>query len=124
MLAASAKEDLARLTAMIAQQQPRFPVAGKVAALTKTLPPRTWITKISGKNDSRTLAIQAAYLVNPDAPYELPTKAWMQALRADAYFSSGLNRLELKSSARKKQGLAELALLELVAEWQPTEVKR
>ena len=80
--------------------------------------------KVSRKQDSRTLAIQAAYLVDPGAPYGLPTKAWMKALKADGYFSAGLNRLELKSSARKKQGLAELAVFELAGEWRVEEVKR
>ena len=121
---AQAKEDLSRLTAMIGLQQARFPIAGKLAALTKTLPPRTWITKISGKHDSLTLAIRASYLVNPEEPFGLPTKAWMESLKADAYFSAGLKHLELKSSSRKKQGIAELVVLELAAEWQPLEVKK
>jgi len=119
VLQGQAKEDLARLTAIAAQQQQRFSVAGKLAALTKTVPARTWITGISGTRENRTILVQAVYLVDPHAPYELPTKRWMEALRADPSFGRGLKRLELKSSSKKMQGTAELVVFQLAAEWQP-----
>ena len=124
MLKCHAKEDFVQLTAMVAQQRMRFPVAGKLAALTKTLPPRTWLTGLSGTRESRTITVQAAYLVDPDAPYALPTKEWMDALKADPSFGLGLKRLGLKSSSRKTQGSAELVVFELAAEWQPMETKK
>ena len=114
-----AQEDLATLTAGVAQQRQRFPVAGKLAALTKTIPPRTWITSLSGKRDGRTLAIRAAYVVDPAAPYTLPMKGWMDALKADPSFGRGLKQLRLAASSRKTQGAAELVVFEMLADWQP-----
>ena len=114
-----ATEELARLQAMVSQQQQRFPVGGKLAALARTVPPRTWITGLSGARKDRTLTIRAAYLVDPDQPHALPTKGWLEALRADAAFGPGLKRLEMASSTRTSQGRAELFTFELVAEWNP-----
>ena len=114
-----AQADLAELGAIVAQQKLRLPVGGKLAALTKTLPARTWLTGISGTRAERRITVQATYLIDPERPYELPIKAWMGALRDDPAFRDGLTRLELSASSRKTQGRAELALFELVAEWQP-----
>ena len=114
-----AKEELAQLNAIMTQRRQRFPIGGKLAALTKTLPARTWVTSLSDVGENRTITLQAAYLVDPERPYDLPMKGWMEALRADPYFVQGLKRLDLGSSSRKTQGKAELVLFELVAEWQP-----
>ncbi len=114
-----AHEDWAQLTAMIVLQQTRFPVGGKLAGVTKTLPPRTWITGLSADRDKRTLTINASYLIDAERPFELPTKAWMAALQANPPFSHGLKRLELGESSRKLQGTAELFCFSLIAEWRP-----
>lgn len=114
-----AEADLAQLGALVAQQQLRFPVGGKLAALSKTLPARTWITGIAGTRERRTIAVQATYLIDPERPYELPIKTWLEALRNDPAFRQGLTRLDLGTSSRKTQGSAELVLFELLAEWQP-----
>ncbi len=112
-----AAQDLATLNVITALQQQRFVVGGKLSALTKTLPARTWITDLSGTREERSIKIQAAYLVDPDRPYELPTKRWIGALKADSAFSQGLKRLDLGATSRKTQGKAELFLFELTAEW-------
>jgi hypothetical protein len=114
-----ATEDLNRLGTMTTLQQSRFLVAGRLAALTKTLPPRTWIAGLSGQREGKRLSVRAAYLINPERPYDLPTKAWMDTLRADPVFREGLKLLELGSSSRKMQGDAELFSFELLAEWSP-----
>ena len=115
-----ATEELARLQAMVSQQQQRFPVGGKLAALARTVPPRTWITGLSGARKDRTLTIRAAYLIDPDHPYELPTKTWMDALRTDPTFRDGLKRLTLGTSSRTTLGKAELFSFDLIAEWKPS----
>lgn len=112
-----ALEQLNQLNAIIALQKQRFPVAGKLAALTKTIPARTWITSLSGQRNNRTMTIQAAYLVNPDAPYTLPATQWIEALRADPAFRQSLKRLDLGASTRKTLGSTELFVFDLVAEW-------
>ncbi len=119
MLEERAKDNLTRLAAVAAEQRQRFPVAGKLAALTKTIPPRTWITGLSGAREGRTLTVRAAYLVDAQTPYALPTKGWMDALQADPVFGRGLKQLKLATSSRKTQGTAELVIFELVADWQP-----
>ncbi len=116
-LKGQAGHDLTQLNTVIAQEQQRFPVAGKLAALAKTVPARTWITSIASNQEHRSFTIQAAYAVDPEEPYALPTKAWIEALKADPVFSRNLKQLELRSSSKKTQGKAELALLELNAEW-------
>jgi len=114
-----AAADLAMLNAMATLQQQRFFIGPKVAGLARTLPARTWITNLTGHRQGRSLTIQAAYLVNPETPYELPAKEWMAALKDDAGFGPGLQRLELGSTSRKMQGMADLYYFELSAEWQP-----
>ena len=119
-LNARAAQDLSALNAMTTLQQQRFLVGGKLAALSKTLPPRTWMTDLSGARDHRTITVQAAYLIDPERPYELPTKRWIEALKADPHFSQGLKRLDVSASSRKRQGRSERFDFELIAEWQPT----
>ena len=114
-----ATEDLNRLNAIRALQQRRFPVAGRLAALTKTLPARTWITALSGDREQRTMTIHAAYLIDSEKPYELPAKSWIEGLKSDLCFRQGLKRLELSSSSRKTRGSAKLFLFDLIAEWEP-----
>ena len=92
-------------------------MAAKLSGLTRTLPPRTWLTNLSGDRSGRTMTIQAAYLINPDAPYDLPTKAWLAALRDDPGFREGLTRLEMGQSSRKRVGDAELFHFDLEAAW-------
>ena len=120
-----AADNLVQLNAIIAQERQRFPAGEKLAALTRTLPARTWLTNLSGDRAGRTLKIKAVYLINPDAPYDLPTKAWLAALKEDAHFREGLTRLDVGQSSRKRVGDAELFSFELVAAWQPSaETKR
>ncbi len=113
-----AVKDLGQLTAAIEQEKSQFPVGGKLAALVKTLPARTWLTKLSGDRAGRRVTVEACYLINPEAPYELPTKRWTDALRADPAFSKKLKRIDLAESSQKMQGKAELFTFELVAEWE------
>ena len=120
VLSGRASDQLGKLQKVIAVQQQRFPVAGKLAALTKTLPPRAWITGMTGSRDDRTLRIQAAFLIDPEQPSTLPAKAWIDALKADAQFRQGLKRLELGSSSRKTLGSAKVFEFELMAEWEPS----
>ena len=112
-----AKEDLDKLSAVVTMKQQQFPVGGKLAALTRTIPARTWITGLSGEREKRSLTIHAAYLINPDHLYDLPTKGWIEALRADPSFRQGLKRLDLGESSRKMQGNAEIFSFDLLAEW-------
>ena len=112
-------DQLARLQRIVGIQQQRFPVAGKLAGLARTLPPRTWITSIIGSRDERTLRIQAMYLIDAENPSSFPAKAWIEALKADEGFRQGLQRVELGSSSRKTQGEARLFEFELIAEWNP-----
>ena len=112
-----AQAEANRLNGVIGREAARFRVGGKLAVLTSTLPTRTWITGIAGDREQRTLTIGAAYLIDPERPYELPTTAWLDALKADARFSQGLERLELVSSSRTTQGRAELLVFEVAAEW-------
>ena len=65
------------------------------------------------------MTVHAVYLIDPNRPYELPAKEWIEALRTDPRFREGLTRLELGSSSRTAQGRAELFAFELVAQWQP-----
>ena len=112
-----ATDDLDQLNMMLALERPRFAVGGRLGGLTRTLPARTWVTSVSADREHRTLKVEASYLIDPDRPYELPTKTWVERLQADAQFSQGLKRLELGESTRKMQGQAELFCFTLMAEW-------
>ena len=112
-------QDLGQMNSLTNLMKRRFLGAGKLDALSKTVPARTWITEISANRDARTLTLHAMYLLDPAKPYELPTKGWVQALKADPNFSGGLKRLELGNSFQKSQGSAELFSFELNAEWAP-----
>ena len=114
-----AMEALGKLNTAIAFQRQQVPLRAKLDAITETLPPRTWVTRLSGKRDDRTVTIHAVYLIDPQTPDALPVKAWTAALRADPHFGQGLKRLDLESSSRDTQGKAELFSFELVAEWKP-----
>jgi len=111
-------ESTAELQAVIAMEQQRFPVGEKLAGLTRTLPPRTWLTHLAGERNGRTMTIQAAYLITPDSPYDLPTKSWLAALRDEPGFREGLTRLEMGQSSRKRAGEAELFVFDVEAAWQ------
>lgn len=97
----------------------RFPVAPKLTALAETLPARTWIQNLAANRESRTLKVQAIYLIDPAKPYDLPSKGWVEALKKNPHFNQGLKRLELGPSSRTARGEAKLFFFELVAEWQP-----
>ena len=112
-----AKQNLAELSAGIALQQQQFPAAGKLAALANTLPPRTWMTGIEGKREGRAITIRALYIIDPEKPYELPAKGWIDALKADPVFGRQLKQLSLVQSSRESRGNAELFSFELAAEW-------
>ena len=114
-----AVQDVGQVNSLANFLKRRFPAAGKLDALGRTLPARIWITEISGSRDSRALTVHATYLVDSGKPYELPTKAWIEALKADPNFGRGLKRLELGNSFQKTQGSAELFSFELLAEWAP-----
>lgn len=113
-----ALENTAELQGVIATERQRFPVGEKLAGLTRTLPPRTWLTSLSGDRSNRTMTIKAAYLINPESPYELPTKGWLAALKDDPSFGQGLTRLEMGQSSRKRVGEAELFVFDVEAAWQ------
>ena len=112
-----AEEDLALLRARIAAQQATLPLAGKLGVLSTTLPPRTWMTQISGKRDGRQMNVKASYAVDPDHPYDVPATAWVQALRADPVFGGGLSKLDVGATARTMVGDAEMVTFELTAQW-------
>ncbi len=110
-------QSLVELNTAIVVQRQRFPVAGKLAAMANTLPPRTWITGIKGKREGRTIKIQALSVIDPEKPYQLPAKGWIDGLRADPVFGRQLKRLLLGASSRESRGKVELFRFELLAEW-------
>jgi|GEM_PF-1695240 len=112
-----ATRDLTQLNTFLALEKDQFPVGGKLAALAKTLPARTWVTGVSGDREGHKITVQASYLINPEAPYELPMKKWIEALKANDHFGKHLKRLNVESSSQKMQGKVELCNFELVAEW-------
>lgn len=114
---AAADEELAQLNRFLALQRERFPVSSKLAALAKTLPPRTWITELIGNREQHAITIRAAYLIDPDNEFALPTKGWMESLKQDPVFSRDLKKLELGSSSHKTQGRADVFTFELLAAW-------
>lgn len=116
-LQAQAKQQLAELTTIIADQQQQFPAAGKLAALANTLPARTWITGIESAREARTLRIRALYAIDPEQPFELPAKGWIDALRADPIFGQQLKQLSLEHTSRDSRGKLELFSFEIAAEW-------
>lgn len=108
---------LAQLNTRIEQEALRFPIGGKLAALSKTIPPRTWITKIKGDHSRRSMKIYANYVLDSENPQILPVKDWIDALHEDSAFSSELKQLEMVSSSRSQQGKAKLFSFEIQAEW-------
>ena len=112
-----ANGELAALTAMLTHQRERFVTGSKLAALTKTLPPRTWITDLAADRKNAVISWQATYLINPEAPRELPMKGWVEALKADLAFSHGLKRLDVGATSRKRQGPAEVLSFDMTAQW-------
>lgn len=114
-----AVQDLNYLNAVLALRRERFPMAGKLAAITETLPARTWIHTLSADHEKRSLKIQAVYLIDPEKPYDFSCKTWLDALKAYPGFNGGLKKLELGPSSRTQQGETHLFSYELLAEWQP-----
>ena len=114
----NAAKELGELNRIIVRKREEFPFGGKLAALARTLPARTWITALSGDRENRRITIQATYLVNPENPYDHPTKKWIDALKADPSFGSRLKRCDLGASSQKMQGKVEIYSFELVSEWE------
>ena len=110
--------DLAQLNTVSRLQKQRFLVGGKLAALAKTLPARTWVMQMSGRRAERSVDVQAAYLVDSGTPYRIPAKKWVQALQADPVFKKGLRDVSVGASSRKTQGESELYLFNLSMDWQ------
>ena len=113
-----AAQDLSQLNVATTMQMQKFPVGGKLAALVKTLPARTWMTALSGDREGRKMRVEATYLINPESPYEFPTKKWIEALKADPSFRYRLKRVDLGNSSQKVQGKVELFSFDLTAEWE------
>ena len=115
-----ASNQLKRFNAALALETQRLPIAGKWAALTETLPSRTWITRLSGSRDQRLIRIQAVYVVDTSKPFDLPIKKWTEALKADPRFGTGLKRIDLETSSRSgPQDQVSLYSFDLIAEWKP-----
>ena len=110
--------DLSQFNALSNLQKQRFPVGGKLAALAKTIPARTWVMQMSSQRAERSIDIQAAYLVDSGTPYRIPAKKWVQALQEDPVFKKGLRGVSIGSSSRKTQGDSELYFFNLSADWQ------
>lgn len=109
--------DRAQISAALNLQRQHFPVSSKLAVLAKTLPPRIWISQVSGERADRSMDIQAVYLVAPSSPERLPAKQWIEAVRADPVFRNGLKSADLKSANRKSQRSGDLFFFEVAAEW-------
>ena len=116
-LETNATTQLKSLTTAVALQRARWPLGGKLAALTRTLPHRTWITTLSADREHRKLTINARYFVDPANPYDYPAKAWLEALRADPSFRVGLKQLDLGSSSTQNQGNAQVYVFQVNGEW-------
>ena len=113
-----AARSVSEINKVIALKKQQFPLGGKLAALTKTVPGGTWITDLSGDREKRTLTIHATHLVNQEGPSDDSTKQWIDALKADPAFRQELKRIHLTSASQeKRQGDAQVATFELVAEW-------
>lgn len=113
-----AAASLRQIQPLLVRAQRRFPLAGRLAALAKTVPARAWISHLSGDRADRALTIDAVYLVDPEGPDALPITAWMETLRADPSFGHHLKRFEVGTSSRKMQGRAELVMFQLIAQWE------
>ena len=117
-LAREAEDHAGEFQSILALEKQSFPLGAKLAALTETVPPRTWIAQLSADRDKHQLGIQAVYAVDPANPFELPAKKWIEALKADPRFGSGLKRLDLDTSSRTgSPGKVSLYAFNLVAEW-------
>ncbi|MBI4167813.1 MAG: hypothetical protein HY515_02550 [Candidatus Aenigmarchaeota archaeon] len=119
MLGTQIASSLEQLNSLNTFQKGRFPIADKLAGLTRTVPTRTWITALRGDANQAQMTIEATFLVDPADPYQLPTKPWIQLLKKDPDFGRNLKRLELKKSSQNTQGKTELYTFEFLAEWQP-----
>ena len=113
-----ATHDTHQMNAIMTLKKQRFPFTGKLAALAETLPARTWIRLLSADQEEKSLKIEAVYLVDPEQPYTLPVKEWVEALKNQPRFAQGLKRLDLVTSSRQTQGKSDLFSFELLAEWE------
>ncbi|HEX9779631.1 MAG TPA: hypothetical protein VGB20_00270 [bacterium] len=116
-LHAQAESDLASLRAVAKARLESFPLSAKHAALARTVPARTWITRIMAVRKDHSMGIHASYVIDPEEPYALPAKAWMDALREDPDFGPGLESLELGASSRKSVGSSLVYEFLLQAKW-------
>ena len=112
-----ASDNLRRMNSIITLQKNKFATAEKLAGLSRTLPPATWITHLDTDRSARTIAIQATYIVEPNHPYQVPIKQWIEALKADPGFGRDLKNIELKQSSQKMQEQVEVCIFELLAQW-------
>lgn len=112
-----ASQNLTQLGTFIAPEKGQFRSADKISALARTLPSQTWIKTITENSAERSMTVHALYLVNPDKPYELPTKAWAEALKADPDFGKDLKRIELRESSQTHRGSTELYTFQFLAKW-------
>ena len=112
-----AVHDLAKINSILDVRQEQLPLAGKLAALARTLPDRTWITEIHFDRSSRSLSVQAMSWMQADTLTEAPSKEWLQALKADPDFGKGLQKLDLVKTLQRRKEKIELYTFEFVAEW-------
>lgn len=93
-------------------------IGPRLAAIVRTLPPRTWITEIASPSNSSSILIKASYLLDPKDPNEVSAQEWIVSLRGENLFAKGLRRLEIKNSVDVSQGKSQLNSFELSAEWE------
>ena len=73
--------------------------------------------QIEADQRNRELKIQATYLIDSSNPYEIPTREWIDALKADPDFGHELKSLDMTQSSQRTQGQVEIYVFELKAAW-------
>ena len=106
------------LDAVIAIEKDKFQIAGKLAGIARTIPPRTWVTSIKLDGWRRSMMLEARFLVDVADPYQLPTKKWIDALKNDPTFGEGLEQIDYLQSSQTQVGHAEIGFFEIEARWQ------
>lgn len=117
ILYGEASEQLNRLNFILSLKKQRFPASQKLAGLTRTLPLRTWITKIETDSTRRSVSIEALYLVNAEDPYYLPTNDWVVELKKDPDFGFGLKNIDITRSAQKEMGGSQVYAFSILSTW-------
>ena len=116
-LSQRAQASLGELKGAITIEKEKFRVAGKLAGLVRTIPVRTWISTIRVDAKTRTMSIQAGFLIDMEDPDERPMKDWIEALKKDPGFSPGLKKIEQGSSSETEKGRAAVCLFDIKAGW-------